>query len=98
MQHKLAANEFSNLKRKIERYLSIDDITNSLIHNINRDYNFISKHYPLVSRYMWTKALKSRVKTWSNPDIFEGPTDIPSEIAGDKLEEVSISPEAAMKE
>jgi hypothetical protein len=50
IQHKLAANEFSNLKRKIERYVSMNEISNMLIHNLNRDYNFISKHYPLVSQ------------------------------------------------
>jgi hypothetical protein len=61
-QHKLAANEFSNLKRKIERYLSINEISNSLIHNINRDYNFISKNYPLVSHYIWKKALRRRTE------------------------------------
>jgi hypothetical protein len=79
MQHKLAANEFSNLKRKIERYLSINDISNSLIHNLNRDYNFISKHYPLVSQYMWKRALKWRVRAWSDPDPFEGPSFVPDE-------------------
>ena len=80
IQHKLAANEFSNFKRKVERYLSMDEISNSLIHNLNRDYNFISKHYPLVSRLMWRGALERRVTTWSNPDIFEGPTDSPNEV------------------
>lgn len=75
-QHKLAANDFSTLKRKIERYLTIDDLSNSLLHNLNRHYDFIGRTYPLVSHYMWRKALGWRVRTLSDSDPFEGPSEL----------------------
>ncbi len=27
-----------------------------VLHSINRDYNFITKHYPLVPKHVWNDA------------------------------------------
>jgi len=51
--HKAAGSEFSNLQRKIERYLVADSIKMATIHNINRDYSYITKIYPLVPSRVW---------------------------------------------
>lgn len=54
--HKMAAAEFSNLHRKIERYLVIKKFTMGMLHNINREYNYITKSYPIVSERLWNSA------------------------------------------
>ena len=51
--HKIAASEFSNLQRKIERYLLSEEIEMSAVHNINREYNHITKAFPSVNRKHW---------------------------------------------
>lgn len=61
-RHKNAANEFSNLKRKIERYIVSDFVEDHKLHGINREYTAIGKGCPAVSRRIWfaggTKAVK----------------------------------------
>lgn len=54
-QHKFAAGEFSNLQRKIERYLGLKSYKMGLIHNINRELNFVTKNYPAVPKSIWDK-------------------------------------------
>lgn len=60
MEHKQAANEFSNLRRKIERYWTKDKIHLEAIHSLNRSYNATVKNPPIVPRGIWKKALKSK--------------------------------------
>lgn len=61
-RHKNAASEFSNLKRKIERYIVSGGISIHHLHGINREYSAIGKGCPAVSRKIWfsgkTKAVK----------------------------------------
>ena len=59
--HRAAGGEFANLQRKIERYTISRTYNMSMIHNINRDYNHISKSYPLVNTNRWTKAGDGRL-------------------------------------
>lgn len=56
-QHRSAGNEYSNFLRKGERYLGLKNPTMNVVHNLNREYNHITKSYPLTSP-----------KIWSNPD------------------------------
>ena len=56
--HKSAANEFSNLQRKIERYLAASQVEMGVNHNINRDFNFVSKSFPMVSSRCWNHNRK----------------------------------------
>lgn len=51
--HKSAGTEFANLQRKIERYTAGKFFKMALLHNINREYNYISRSYPLVPRPIW---------------------------------------------
>lgn len=51
--HKSAGSEFSNLQRKIERHLAGSKFRMWILHSINREYNFITKHYPLVPKDVW---------------------------------------------
>lgn len=53
-EHKSAGAEFSNLQRKIERYLTGKFFRMSILHNINREYNYISRSYPLVPHKIWS--------------------------------------------
>lgn len=64
--HRAAGGEFSNIRRKIERYLTVDQIDNDLIHTINRDYNFVTKSAPIVSQGIWRKAQgnKDEIAYW----------------------------------
>jgi len=59
--HKAAGAEFANLQRKIERYSIAKTYNMSMIHNINRTYNHISKSYPLVSAKKWQEAGKGHL-------------------------------------
>lgn len=60
--HKLAANEFANIQRKIERYLSGKIIKMGSLHNINRDINFVTKGHPIVSPRSWAKHSNIDIK------------------------------------
>lgn len=53
IQHRYAGNEFSNLLRKAERYKGYKHVNMSTVHNLNRDYNHVTKSYPLVSTKVW---------------------------------------------
>lgn len=57
-EHKFAAGEFSNLQRKLERYIGMPAYKMGLIHNINRELNFATKNYPSVPRSIWNKREK----------------------------------------
>lgn len=59
--HREAGQEFSNLQRKIERYSLHSRFTMSLVHNISRDYNHITKSYPLVGRRIWQHGSRIRL-------------------------------------
>jgi hypothetical protein len=52
--HRQAGQEFSNLQRKIERYSVVKEYNMVQIHNLSRDYNHITKSYPLVGQSTWT--------------------------------------------
>lgn len=52
-QHRFAGAAFSNLQKKCERYALVDKLKMSMIHNLNRDYNHITKSYPLVNSKIW---------------------------------------------
>lgn len=54
-EHRRGGAEFANLHRKIERYCISTSFNMSMIHNINREYNHISKSYPLVHQKKWDK-------------------------------------------
>ena len=53
LQHKFAASEFSNFQRKAERYLLNNTIEMGAIHNLNREYNHITKSYGMVHPAIW---------------------------------------------
>lgn len=57
--HREAGQEFSNLQRKIERYSLFQKMRMSMIHNVSRDYNHVTKSYPLTSRQVWQNADRS---------------------------------------
>ncbi len=54
--HKNAGNEFSNLRRKVERYWSRGNFHPEAIHSLNRSYNMLSKAPPLVTPKLWKNA------------------------------------------
>ncbi len=58
--HKQAGNEFSNLRRKIERYWSRGNIHPEAVHSLNRSYNMISKAPPLVPPKLWDQAKRDK--------------------------------------
>lgn len=53
LQHKYAASEFSNFQRKAERYSLNDILEMGAIHNLNREYNHITKSYGMVHPAIW---------------------------------------------
>jgi len=53
--HKIAANEFSNIHRKIERYQCLGVTKMGVLHTINRDINWVTKAYPSVAGSVWRK-------------------------------------------
>jgi len=55
-QHRFAGAEFSNFQRKAERYSTAEEVNMSMLHNLNRDYNHITKSYPLTSSSIWSSA------------------------------------------
>ncbi len=59
--HKQAGNEFSNLRRKMERYWTKDKLHPEAIHSLNRSYNFIAKSPPLVPKKIWEKSLQYKL-------------------------------------
>ncbi|MEM6406773.1 MAG: hypothetical protein AAF700_00005 [Pseudomonadota bacterium] len=54
--HKQAGNEFSNLRRKIERYWTRGNIHPEAIHSLARSYNMISRSSPLVRPPLWNRG------------------------------------------
>jgi|GEM_PF-4768739 len=61
-RHKNAANEFSNLKRKIERYIVSNELNTFHLHGINREYSAIGKGCPAVPRKIWFSGRTKSVK------------------------------------
>ena len=53
LQHKFAATEFSNLQRKAERYYLLSTLEMGALHNLNREYNHITKSYDMVHPSVW---------------------------------------------
>lgn len=60
--HKTAGNEFSNLRRKLERYWGKPDIHVEAIHNINRAHNAITKSAPIVPKKHWQISIEKTAK------------------------------------
>jgi hypothetical protein len=60
-EHKQAGNEFSNLRRKIERYWSKGSIHIEAIHSLNRSYNSAVRNPPLVPKSIWAASLKIKM-------------------------------------
>lgn len=56
--HKQAGNEFSNLRRKLERYWTKEQVHPEAIHALNRTYNQIAKIPPLVPKDIWDTSLR----------------------------------------
>ncbi len=64
-QHKLAAVEYANLRRKLERYWTKKELHPEAIHSLTRSYNGIAKYPPLISEKQWNKVAdmkKDRIK------------------------------------
>ena len=59
--HREAGQEFSNLQRKIERYSLYVRHNMGQIHNISREYNHITRSYPLVSRSTWLNGRRKKL-------------------------------------
>lgn len=59
--HRQAGQEFANLQRKIERYSLVTEYSMVQVHNLSRDYNHITKSYPLVDRSIWTNRQKEKL-------------------------------------
>lgn len=59
--HKQAGNEFANLRRKLERYWTKNELHPEAIHSINRAYNYIAKTPPLVPKKIWDDSLKIKL-------------------------------------
>jgi hypothetical protein len=59
--HRQAGQEFANLQRKIERYLLVTEYSMVQVHNLSRDYNHITKSYPLVDRNIWTNKARQKL-------------------------------------
>ena len=77
-QHKLAGSEFSNLKRRIERYLAIEAVDDQIIHTISRETNYLAKNCPLVERTFWN-AIKETVLKHKSTEASLFQFDIPHE-------------------
>lgn len=54
--HKQVGNEYSNLRRKLERYWTKSEIHPEALHAFNRAYNQISKSAPLVPKKIWIES------------------------------------------
>lgn len=57
-RHKQSAVEFANLRRKIERYSVQTTIHPEAVHALNRTYNSVAKHHPLVPDKIWDNSKK----------------------------------------
>lgn len=51
--HKFCANEYSNVKRKIERLKTSGDIDEEALHRMSNTLNWLSKSSPLISRKLF---------------------------------------------
>ena len=60
-EHKAAGSEFANLQRRIERYLLATQVTMSMVHNVSRIYNQISKSSRLIPQKKWHNAGKGKI-------------------------------------
>jgi len=61
-EHKMAGNEFSNLRRKIERYWAKGHVHLEAIHALNRSYNAIVKNPPLVPKRFWISSYHMKLE------------------------------------
>ena len=59
--HREAGQEFSNLQRKIERYSLHTHYNMGMIHNLSREYNHITKSYPLVDKSVWNNGSRKKL-------------------------------------
>lgn len=55
-RHKFSANEFSNIKRKIERLISSDEADVNTVHRISSTLNWAAKSSPPISRRFWNRS------------------------------------------
>lgn len=61
-QHRQAAVEYANLRRKLERYWTKEKLHPEAIHSLARTYNQVAKYPPLISGRIWKKAEKIKAK------------------------------------
>lgn len=62
-RHKIAANEYSNLKRKIERYIATfqaTDLKEHVMHAMSKDYFHITKASPTIKAKTWQQVLNPK--------------------------------------
>lgn len=57
-QHKQAGNEFSSLKRAIEKELTNTEISKSFVDEIAKHYDAAAQRFPHVPRPTWTKCME----------------------------------------
>ncbi len=58
-RHKFSVNEYSNIKRKIERLIASDELSIDSVHRISSTLNWIAKSSLHVRRKLWLKSKKS---------------------------------------
>lgn len=75
-KHRFAGIEFSNLQRKIERYTSSVYYNMFMLHTISREYNHITKSYPLVPRATWCRAGGGNPRVWYKPFTWKDGTTL----------------------
>lgn len=56
--HKIIGNEYSNMKRKIERLVISEEVDADTIHRLSHSLNWIGKSSPPVKRAIWKKSTK----------------------------------------
>ena len=56
--HKFVGNEYSNMKRKIERLISTRDFDMDTVHRLSHSLNSIGKSSPPVKRALWRKSMQ----------------------------------------
>lgn len=57
-QHKQAGNEFSSLKRSIEKELTNTELTKSYVDEIAKQYDAAALRFPHVPRHTWAKCME----------------------------------------
>jgi hypothetical protein len=82
-EHKQAGNEFSNLRRKIERYWSKGSIHIEAVHSLNRSYNSAVRNPPLIPKSIWADSLKIKMEEIEKINRFYYNFDADEDLLGD---------------